>query len=78
MPEDFQTHYEKVSEVAKATNMKIRFDDHVGENDAAILLGYASGDTLRKQGAGRILPYITRGNRRFYSLAEIARVWAGK
>ena len=52
----------------------IRFPDLVGESGAAELLGYAGADTLRKQCSDQrnLLDYVRRGNRRFYSLAEIA------
>lgn len=78
MPDDFEFALEKVRERVRDEKMKIRFTDHVGEHDAACLLGYASGDALRKQKEGRILNCILRGNRRFYSLRDIALVWCQK
>lgn len=77
MSDEFQKYYEQVWEAAKASKMKIRIVDCICENDAAFLLGYSSGDTLRMQGA-KVLPYTRVGNRRFYSLADIARLWSKK
>lgn len=78
MSDTFEDAFEKVRKLARSENMKIRFVSLVCENDAAKLLGYSSGDTLRKQGEGRIIPSVRRGNRRFYSLSDIARVWHEK
>lgn len=52
----------------------IRYPDLLAEADAAQLLGYSSADTLRKQAAEsrNRLEFVRRGNRRFYSLQEIA------
>ena len=54
--------------------INILFPDLICERDAAQLLGYSGGDTLRKQvyeGRHRI-NFVLRGNQRKYSLSDIA------
>ena len=55
-------------------DIRLSGDLAVSESDAAELLGYSCGDSLRKQvseGVGRV-PYRKLGNRRLYRIRDLA------
>lgn len=61
-------------ETCREREIRLSGDHAVSENDAADLLGYSSGDTLRKQVNEGIcqLPHRRLGNRRLYRLRDLA------
>lgn len=75
---EYEEAYQAILDVVLEYGGKLRMGSCVDEGIAAKLLGYASADTLRKrvsQGTNN-LPYKIIGNRRFYDLKGIAKVWA--
>lgn len=78
MAESFEDRVEATArlllDTCKERDIRLSGDHAVSENDAADLLGYSSGDTLRKQVSDGIchLPYRRLGNRRLYRLRDIA------
>lgn len=61
-------------DACRERDIRLSGDHAVSENDAADLLGYSSGDTLRKQISEGVcqLPYRRLGNRRLYRLRDLA------
>ncbi|MCA3187907.1 MULTISPECIES: hypothetical protein [unclassified Cupriavidus] len=65
-------------------DVAIAGDDSVCESAASRILGYRSGDALRKQAAqGRNqIPFRLRGNVRFYRVVDLSRTietsWNGE
>ncbi|MCY1526199.1 hypothetical protein D9M68_612050 [compost metagenome] len=61
-------------ETCRQREMRLSGDLAVSENDAADLLGYASGDALRKQVSESVcrIPYRLLGNRRLYRIRDLA------
>lgn len=70
--------YQTILRMMLDGGVKLRLGSCVDEKTAAELMGYASADTLRKRVAMQIntTPYKRVGNRRFYDLKDIAKVWA--
>lgn len=61
-------------DTCRERDIRLSGDLAVSESDAADLLGYSSGDSLRKQVSEGIcrLPYRKLGNRRLYRIRDLA------